>query len=254
MSEPVSLIQDQSQPDLLPTVGDSFFSQMDSKGEFTGDRLFQKRPDAYRAVVVLLGQKMGVIRIGKLLGLSPNTVMAVRDREQPSIDIVKEHLARTSHAGAALASEVMLGNLNRIAELDVPLAIKDLKDLAVCYGILVQNAQLLAGQPTARVEVHELQRPGHDDFNRYISGLPEAKITHLEGEKVAQKEGRVDSFKGDPAAVTTLACAQAEPATAGSAARVLVEEPTSQAPAIEAREAQPAPGTDERSEGEPTKA
>lgn len=239
MSEPVSLIQDQSQPDLLPTVPGSFFADLDSKGEFTGDRLFQKRPDAYRAVVVLLGQKMGVIRIGKLLGLSPNTVMAVRDREQPSIDIVKEHLARTSHAGAALASEVMLGNLNRIAELDVPLAIKDLKDLAVCYGILVQNAQLLAGQPTARVEVHELQRPGHDDYNRYISGLPQAKITHLEGEKVAQKEGAADGNENLP-----------ETAIEPDREQVLVEEPTSQAPAIEAREAQPAPGTDERSEGE----
>lgn len=244
MSE--SLIQAESrQPELLPTTTGSFFAELELKGEFTGDRLFTQRPDAYKAIVILLGQKMGVIRIGQMLAVSPNTVMAVRDREGASIDIVKQHLAQVAHAGATLASEGILEALNERLSSPHPLQLKDLKDLAVVYGILVQNGQLLAGQPTARVEVHELQRPGHEDFNRYINALPEAKVTHLEGEKVAQKEG-----EDMPQAVGLIPRQEPgrAPSEVESPAPMSDEEPT-QAPAIEVRETQPAPGTDERSEG-----
>lgn len=234
MSE--SLIQAESkQPELLPTTTGSFFAELELKGEFTGDRLFTQRPDAYKAIVILLGQKMGVIRIGQMLAVSPNTVMAVRDREGASIDIVKQHLAQVAHAGATLASEGILEALNHRLSSPLPLSLKDLKDLAVVYGILVQNGQLLAGQPTARVEVHELQRPGHEDFNRYINALPEAKITHLEGEKVAQKECEDLTVRTGETAGSDLPSARpaGEPGAADQAGEDL--------PA--------APGTDERSEG-----
>lgn len=182
--------EQKAQPELLPTTAaDSFFGELENKGEFTGERLFQQRPDTYKAIVVLLGQKLGVIRIGKLLGVSPNTVMAVRDREGATVDIVKEHLARVAHAGATLASEGMLEALNNILQHPDCLAVKDLKDLAVVYGILVQNAQLLSGQPTARLEVST--KPEHDDWNAYVASLKSAHPaeTHLEGEKSGGKEG-----------------------------------------------------------------
>lgn len=189
------------QGELLPRPAGFFFSDLESKGDFTGERLFQQRPDTYRAAVVLLGQKMGVIQIGKLLRVSPNTIIAVRDREGVSIDIVKEHLARTAHAGATLASEGIVVALNRISQRAEQLDVKDLKDLAVVYGILVQNGQLLAGQPTARVELTELQRPGHEDFNEYIRNLPQANATHLGGEKLALKEATIEptTTAGEPA-------------------------------------------------------
>lgn len=230
----------QAQPDLLPTQPGSFFAELEVKGEFTGERLFAQRPDAYKSAVILLGQGMGMIRIGKLLGISPNTVMAVRDREGGSIDAVKTHLARVAHAAATLGSELILEKLNELARQRNPLSTKDLKDLAITYGIMVQNGQLLAGQPTARVEVHEIQKPGHEDFNRYISSLPQAKVTHLEGEKVPQKEG------GDLTSESDLTVRGPErPST--------VDEP---APSLEPARpgagvvVTPAPGTDERSEGQ----
>lgn len=183
------LIASDSAPSLPGLAAPSFFAELEAKGEFTGERLFQQRPDTYKAVVVLLGQRLGVIRIGGLLGVSPNTVMAVRDREGATIDLVKEHMANIANQGATLASEAILIALNQRAKDAHLLGIKDLKELAVVYGILVQNGQLLAGQPTARVELSAAQKPSeHDDFNRYISGLPTVQTTGLTVETSGQKE------------------------------------------------------------------
>lgn len=186
MSDAPSFLLPAEQESLPGLPAPAFFAEMEAKGEFTGERLFLQRPDTYKALVVLLGQGLGVIRIGKLLGVSPNTVMAVRKREGATIEHVKEHLAEVAHAGATLASESLLLALNEIAQRAHLLGVKDLKDLAVTYGILVQNGQLLAGQPTARVEITDLRKPEHDDFNRYIQGL--ANATDLTAEKSAQKE------------------------------------------------------------------
>ena len=73
------------------------------------------------------------------------------------------------------------------------------------YGILVQNGQLLAGQPTARVEVTEIKRPEHDDWNEYVRGLAQANAvplaaTHLVAEKSALKEGADPAGTADAAA------------------------------------------------------
>jgi hypothetical protein len=191
------------QPALPGLPAPSFFAELESKGEFTGDRLFQQRPDTYKAVVVLLGQGLGVIRIGKLLSVSPNTVLAVRKREGASIDVVKQHLAAVAHDGAALASEAIVEALNNIAPNAKNLGVKELKELAVVYGILVQNGQLLAGQPTARLELSEAQKPQHEDFNRYLASLPtidiaEADSTGLAGEKSGVKEPGLLAAAAEP--------------------------------------------------------
>lgn len=189
MTEPADskLSPDSKQPELLPVARAPFFEEIESKGEFTGERLWKQRPDTYKAIVVLLGQRMGVIAIGRALEVSPNTVMAVRDREGQAIDIVKTHLASVAHGAATVASELILESLNHFAQMRGHLPVKELKDLAVVYGILVQNGQLLAGQPTARIEVSELQQPDHDDFNRHLAGLKSANPMGWEAEKSAQK-------------------------------------------------------------------
>lgn len=192
------LLPPPEQPGLPGLPSPVFFAEMEAKGEFTGERLFDQRPDTYRAIVFLLSQQppVGVIRIGKLLSVSPNTVMAVRDREGVTIDVVKQRLADVAHNGALLASESILEALNERAKNAHLLSVRDLKDIAVVYGILVQNGQLLSGQPTARLELGETQKPQHEDFNRYLAGLPtvqtidipEGNSTGLAGEISAVKE------------------------------------------------------------------
>lgn len=184
---------DDGQYEMFKTNRRLFFDVMEAKGEFTGERLYQQRPDTYKAVVVLLGQGVGVIRIGQLLGVSPNTVLAVRDRESIAIDIVKEHLARVAHNGAALAGEGLVDQLSKVlrdaAKRDhATLDVKELKDLAVIFGIFTTNGQLLAGEPTSRVEVTDFSKTSpHDAFNDYLASLQPAKTTHLVVEPSGQK-------------------------------------------------------------------
>jgi len=203
----------------LPLIGlpaEPFFSELEAKGDFTGERLYHQRPDVYKAIVLLLAQQPtpGVIRIGKLLSVSPNTVMAVRDREGVTIDAVKQRLADVAHSGALLASESILEALNEKAKGAHLLGIRDLKDLAVVYGILLQNGQLLAGQPTARVEVGELQKPQHDDFNRYLAELPTVQVIDIAGADSTGLTGEKLGAKSVPA----LAAASAATAANGRAA------------------------------------
>lgn len=189
-----------TQPSLPGVPAPDFFSTLEAKGEFTGERLFAQRPDVYKAIVLLRAQQpaVGVIRIAKLLSVSPNTVMAVDAREGVTIDKVKERLAEVAHSGALLASESILEALNEKAKGAHLLSVRDLKDIAVVYGILVQNGQLLAGQPTARLELGEAQKPQHEDFNRYLAGLPTVQTidiaeappaTDLGADISAQKDG-----------------------------------------------------------------
>lgn len=223
MSEASHLLPAANQPPLPGLPSPSFFSfaELEAKGDFTGERLFHQRPDVYKAVVLLLAQQMGVIRIGKLLSVSPNTVMAVRDREGVTIDQVKLRLADVAHSGALLASESILEALNEKAKTAHLLSVRDLKDIAVVYGILVQNGQLLAGQPTARLEMTEAQKPQHEDFNRYLAGLPTAQVidiaegnsTGLAGEKSPAKTGAVPA--GADRGASELKRSEAIPATDG---------------------------------------
>jgi hypothetical protein len=186
-SQRVPLLQ---QPDLLPGVPSAPLFTLENKGEFTGERLHRCRPDTYKAVCVLLAQGLGVIKIGELLGVSSNTVMAVRDREKTAVDQIKGHLAKVALSAATLASEGILEQLNTIVSnplLRSGLGVKELKELAVVYGIMVQNAQLLSGAATARIEIAEAAPPAHEDFNAYLATLKTAGSTHLEGETPAPK-------------------------------------------------------------------
>lgn len=189
MTDSFLLPTNDEQPELLP-VAPSFFSELENGGEFTGERLFRTRPDTYRAIVALLAQGIGMIKIGRILGVSSNTVMAVRAREGVAIEVVKEHLANTAHGAATLASEAIAQRLSDITSDERrmrELGVKELKDLAVTFGILVQNGQLLAGQPTARVEM-VTAKPEIEDFNAYLKNLPAIEIADpLDEGKVGTK-------------------------------------------------------------------
>lgn len=180
------------QLDLLPPLQADAFERLECAGEFTGERLKRYRPDTYRAVAVLLSQNVGVIRIGQLLQVSPNTVMAVRDAETKSIAELKLSLSQIAHQGAQLGLEGIRDQLATIlaqaAKPGYHLEVKDVRDLAVVTGLLIQNGQLLAGEATSRHEEVAIQAPDHDDFNRYIAALPQAAATSLGAKNPGAKE------------------------------------------------------------------
>ena len=84
----------------IPT---EFFSSAERRGEFAGERLLTQNPRKYHSIVHCSVEGLGMIRIGRLLKVSPNMVMAVRDREGEAVDIEKKRLSNLYRKGAALA-------------------------------------------------------------------------------------------------------------------------------------------------------
>lgn len=116
--------------------------------EFTGARLFEHKPETFRAIVALSAEGLGVQRIGKILHVSPNTVLAVRARSPESLDIEKRRLASLSREGARMCVEGILEMLcdpNQVEKMSI-------KDKGIVFGILAEKSELLSGSPTARLQ------------------------------------------------------------------------------------------------------
>lgn len=220
MTPPDSHLNPSNQPGLFPVESDAFAEVMlEPEGEFTGDRLFAQKPQIYRGVVALLARGWGSQKIADTLMVSKNTVKAVRRREGATIDLVKTRLADESfdlatdafEASKLVVEEIMNDKIRRRK-----LTMKDASALAVIGGIAVQNGQLLSGQPTQRVEVHEVQTPEHDDFNAYLAKLSKANPSAmgLTGGNLAQKGGGELGDAGAPGTPGTPGTADGEPATA----------------------------------------
>ena len=173
------IAQGERQLDLLPSTAmpDAVFSAEEGSevGEYTGARLFARDPDRYKMIVGLLAEGIGILRIARILKVSPSTVIAVRDREAGAIEIVKQQVGRAARAGAQMCVEAIL---EVVADPDRRKKLS-LRDLGVVHGILVDKALTLAGEPTWIGEVRAAG-PEHEDFERYLESLkevPEAEVT-----------------------------------------------------------------------------
>jgi hypothetical protein len=139
---------------------DSHFAVQEATGEFTGERLFRRKPDLYRIILSSLAEGMGIRQISRAFHVSVNTVMAVRDREGSVIDTEKSKIQSNLSKFARVASERLLEEVDYI----------DIDKLGVPLGIVIDKMQLLAGQATSRIE--HVAAPAIDDFNRIIDALP----------------------------------------------------------------------------------
>jgi hypothetical protein len=145
--------------------------KLEGVGEFTGERLLARRPDAYRAIIRMSAEGLSISAQARALGVSRNTVCAVRDREGFSIEQDKKDLLRDVRRAARLSVE-------RAIEL-VP-SINSAKDAAIVAAVMVDKMQLLSGEATARVERVEVSQ---DKLAEMLASLPvlEAEVVPLTG-------------------------------------------------------------------------
>jgi hypothetical protein len=147
------------------------FEKLEAAGEFTGERLLARRPEAYRAVVSMAAEGLSISATARALSVSRNTVTAVREREGISIEQEKKELPRDVRRAARLSVE-------RAIEL-VP-SINSAKDAAIVAAVMVDKMQLLSGEATSRVEKVEVCQ---DKLSEMLASLPvlEAEVVPLTG-------------------------------------------------------------------------
>lgn len=194
-----SLIQEDRAADAAsPTL--SFFSEIEESankqlaeaGEFTGERLFRDRPKVYAAVVRMAAEGQSISATARALGVSRNTVCAVREREGITIEQDKKELLKDLRRAQRLGVE-------KVIEL-IP-SVTSAKDAAIVSAVMIDKHELLSGGATSRVERVEV-RP--DAVRKYLDSLPVVdaevvEITGVRGEEVGQRG--VASNAGDGASL-----------------------------------------------------
>lgn len=170
-----SLIQAQAEHDSAAPAF-SFFSdvqreaeeRLEQAGEFTGERLFRDRPAIYAAVVRMQAEGQSISATARALGVSRNTVCAVRDREGISIEHDKKELLRDLRRAGRLSVEKVIELLPDV---------KSAKDAAITAAVMLDKQQLLSGEATSRVERVEA-RP--DQVKAFLDALPVVDAEVLE--------------------------------------------------------------------------
>lgn len=142
------------------------YEQSESFGRFTGDRIFSTNPRIYNAIAALLARGMPYREVSEICGVSVNTVCAISVREGTPIETIRERIGRLGLDVAQLSIEAMR-DLLADPVLRGKLAFRD---LAIAYGIATQNAQLLLGGATARIETMEAA-PTHEAYLAYLAAL-----------------------------------------------------------------------------------
>ena len=172
-----------------------FFSELEKEannrlaveGEFTGERLLRDRPGVYAAVVRMAAEGLSISATARALGVSRNTVCAVRDREGITIEQDKRELLNDLRRASRLSVE-------KVIEL-LP-TVKLAKDAAITAAVMIDKAELLSGGATSRVERVEVQA---DQVRAFLDALPvvegeviDADLIGVAGETSGQRAGGLD--------------------------------------------------------------
>ena len=115
MSSTPSLIQSAALADRTAPPFPFFSEEMEEAekrltevGEFTGERLFRDRPGIYSAIVRMAAEGLSISAAARALGVSRNTVVAVREREGISIEQDKKELMKLLGTARRLSVEKVI--------------------------------------------------------------------------------------------------------------------------------------------------
>ena len=185
------LTKAEQQLDLIPAEEvDEFVSdQLERRGDFTGERLFNQNPKVYQAIVKMIGAGMGVNFTASTLGVSTNTIQAVELRERSAVETLKKRTAGKALSVSRMCFEEMAERLtDPIQRAKIPF-----KDLAVGGGIAATKSIELAGDYVPTMESTDF-KAGVDAFNGFIAAMGSMAETAAQkgADPVAQAKPIVD--------------------------------------------------------------
>lgn len=182
-----------------PVSADAGLFAAPQHGMASAEALAREQPDRYAMVLEMRGRGMGQLSISRELSMGIHTVRAVLQREGRALfapETDNPNAIRLMREGRELALERTIEALQ-----DDSRARKMTPDrLAVTVGILTQNAELLSGNPTGRIEhVHDAP-PAADEFAAFLrQGAIDAEVieTGIEAGDGAPKRPRLAIGPGD---------------------------------------------------------
>jgi hypothetical protein len=130
--------------------------------EFSGFRLHQRHPRIYAAAVKMIAEGLSTAMIARALGVSQNTVQAVRLREP--VELEKTRFLDLVRNASRLCVE-------RLCEL---IPTMSARDASIASGIMLEKSLLLAGEATSITLKKDEQSLAHQDFNAILNSLPQA--------------------------------------------------------------------------------
>jgi hypothetical protein len=137
--------------------------------EFSAEWLYRKKPQIYALIVKMLAEGLSMRAISRACGVSQHSLEAIKLREGYSIEAERQKLLQLTR----LASRV---SIERLIELMPEMSPRD---LAIAYGITVEKAQLLAGEPTS-ITLTQEDTIRHADFNALLACIPSANAKVIE--------------------------------------------------------------------------
>jgi hypothetical protein len=114
---------------------------------YTGQKLLEKDPAKYGAIVQQLASGMPVTRIAKQNRVSPETISAIMNRERESIESVE---AMTKNLTTYASQTALIRLVEKLENDEMPATL-----LPVCWGILRDHSRKDQGMATHTLEVRK---------------------------------------------------------------------------------------------------
>jgi hypothetical protein len=132
--------------------------------------LMVTQPDVYASIVKLLSEGHSPGKISRLTSIDTDTVRRIRSQHPEVLEALKASVLSKVQEGALTAAERLLESIDEIS----------VDKLALSLGILIDKAQLLAGEATSRHEVTSV--PSREDLAKALAALPSAQARVIEAE------------------------------------------------------------------------
>lgn len=155
-------------------VGGGELSDLERRGEYTGERFLKLQPEKAKAVLAMLAAGASIRMIQQKLGVHHRTVAAVRDSQAFEL---KEFAAELGKRSTLLGADIMAMMQEDMPTVKIETA-KDVQHMAISAAKLAEVGQLLTGGATARVESVGGGKAKADEMGDFAE-----TIIEMEGEK-----------------------------------------------------------------------